>query len=76
MISLQILDVMKFKIFRWCSVGNKSSDSTFSIDIKPGECTLHARSCGAGIGMFLETTMMIVMILVKYYNMLVFYILI
>jgi hypothetical protein len=55
---------MTFKFARLCSVGNKSSDSTFSIDIKPGECTLHARSCGAGIGMFLVTTMMIVMILV------------
>jgi hypothetical protein len=55
---------MTFKFARLCFVGNKSSDSTFSIDIKPGECTLHARSCGAGIGMFLVTTMMIVMILV------------
>lgn len=52
-LSLQILDVMTFEFARWCSVGNKSSDSTSSIHIKPGECTLHARSCGAGIGMFL-----------------------
>jgi len=37
---------------RLFNAGNKSSDSTFSIDIKPGECTLHARSCGAGIGVY------------------------
>jgi len=64
---------MTFKFARLCSVGNKSSDSTFSIDIKPGECTLHARSCGAGIGIFLVTTMMIVMILVTIYLRLLSY---
>ena len=33
-----------------CIIGNKSPHSTF--DGAAGECTLHARSCGAGTGVF------------------------